>query len=393
MSNSINNKGNVYLSNDKLNLLTKNNELKGEIKKLIKKIIEGKIRFPLKKFFTSEKKILKNFNELKRIGTGVLKKEYDLYGYIHKNRKAKVRVKKNNEEKIKLMSENELMLFNNKSPILIPHIKKNQKKYSVIVDFFIEYGRILSRRKDEKKSPYEYWMTKSMIKQIVIKALKKYKEINEKTLRYSMYKLFFGASLFKPHVVKKCYELFNAKSVLDMSAGWGVHLLGALATQSVKRYLAYEPNSKLFEGYKNMISFFGDDGNYEIVNKPFEDSIINEYFDLVFSSPPYFDLEIYDSNDIKQSIYKYPKFNDWLEKWLFPSIERLFTQLKNGGHLCIYLNDYENYDICFRMINHISKISNCFWVGIIGVEGITGKNRPIWVWRKGDKKNIPIYSL
>ena len=54
--------------------------------------------------------------------------------------------------------------------------------------------------------------------------------------------------------------------------------------------------------------------------------------DLVFSSPPYFSAEGY-SEDENQSYKKFPKYADWRERFLRPTLETAVSWLKPGRPL------------------------------------------------------------
>jgi hypothetical protein len=123
-------------------------------------------------------------------------------------------------------------------------------------------------------------------------------------------------------------------------------------------------------------------GHYEIQMIPFENSVIEETFDLAFTSPPFFDLEIYSEEDT-QSISKYSSLDTWLTKWLFPMMLKAWNTLVIGGHLALYINDSQGYDICRKMITYGSTLLNNEWIGIIGIESETvGKYRTLYVWKK-----------
>ena len=64
----------------------------------------------------------------------------------------------------------------------------------------------------------------------------------------------------------------------------------------------------------------------------------NEHFDLVFFSPPYYDLEKYPSNN--QSITKYKTYDDWLNKYWRPTVELCFHVLKTEGSMCYIVSNY-----------------------------------------------------
>jgi DNA modification methylase len=77
-------------------------------------------------------------------------------------------------------------------------------------------------------------------------------------------------------------------------------------------------------------------------------------FDLIFTSPPYFDREIYSIEDT-QSCMRYPKYQDWRDKFLFKVLDKCVTVLLKGGHLIINIKDINNHNITYEMCEHLTK--------------------------------------
>jgi hypothetical protein len=212
-------------------------------------------------------------------------------------------------------------------------------------------------------------------------------------------------------------------------AGWGDRLLGALATPGVKRYLAADPNPRLARAHSDMVQRFAPlagDGSapaFEVRGVPFEDLVVPAAdaaagFNLVLTSPPYFDLELYappaasgPDHDALQSTSRHPTQAAWLQGWYFPALAKAWSFLQPGGHMAIYINDHASkatpgggapalpdIDICVPMLQFAAdRLPGCLWVGTLGIQGETGQVRPLWVWRRegGDAAAPlpPIYDL
>ena len=147
--------------------------------------------------------------------------------------------------------------------------------FSVLIDFFTERARMAAVRKDEGAPPTELWCREAYAKEIAGKALAKHHSATDFSLRLGMYGKVAGCNLFKPHFAKTVYEVLRGERVLDMCAGWGCRLMGALGSQVVKRYLGFDPNPALVEGHAGMIARFGEraGGAYSVVPLPFEDAV------------------------------------------------------------------------------------------------------------------------
>jgi hypothetical protein len=71
--------------------------------------------------------------------------------------------------------------------------------------------------------------------------------------------------------------------------------------------------------------------------------------DAVLLSPPYFDLEIYDSAE--QSIDSYPNYQDWLEGYWDKTVRICSSVMKNGARFGFVISNYRNADKQFVNIS------------------------------------------
>ena len=75
--------------------------------------------------------------------------------------------------------------------------------------------------------------------------------------------------------------------------------------------------------------------------EPAEDFNYGEYddtFDIVFTSPPYFNVERYSYDDT-QSWVRYKTINDWNKDFLHKAIEKMWPSIRSGGKLCVNISD------------------------------------------------------
>jgi hypothetical protein len=132
--------------------------------------------------------------------------------------------------------------------------------------------------------------------------------------------------------------------IYDYAIGWGSRLLGALSSKKDFRYLGVDPNTHTFMNVNRLLNevesvakIWGR-ANLRCVGsevfKPEPNSL-----DFAFSSPPYFDLEIY-SDEETQSVVKYPQFDAWVEHFVAPTITNCFEGLKSGRYLIINVKDF-----------------------------------------------------
>ena len=177
------------------------------------------------------------------------------------------------------------------------------------------------------------------------------------------------ASQFRPSAAKAIYELFGAKKIYDFCGGWGDRLSGALASDC-ELYYCRDVNPLVFSGYalqqqtyKTKVKTYFEYRGSEI------DCPIENYFDLAFTSPPYFKVEKYQGD--LQSHRQFKKIDDWLNGFLYPAITNAWKSLNEKGILAVNISDcYANHTynkICMPMIEYaLNNLLGCNLVGIIG---------------------------
>ena len=149
---------------------------------------------------------------------------------------------------------------------------------------------------------------------------------------YFNYKLA-KSTMYRPQMAKMVVTNLGAKRVLDPCAGWGGRMLGVVAAGA--EYIAFEPNTETYEGLLKLIKLLGIEDKVRII----KDSALemDKYdigeFDLILTSPPYFDLEVYSHEDT-QSIKGCDTYSMWVNNFLKPLIELSISHMKQNGWSC-----------------------------------------------------------
>lgn len=142
--------------------------------------------------------------------------------------------------------------------------------------------------------------------------------------------------------------------VWDPSSGWAGRLSGAVTTTTKPLYIGCDPNRDHLWVDENGIlhSKYTEIAAYHASRNPFDAPPRVMFFpcgsevmkdqpafqdyrgqvDVVFTSPPYHQREIY-SDDAEQSCHKFSAFDDWCEGFLKPTLETAAEWLKPGGVL------------------------------------------------------------
>ena len=263
-------------------------------------------------------------------------------------------------------------------------------------DYFNEEERLKAKRYDKPCSPIEYW--NRHIPELYAYAWSHYKSYSKKSLRDALFYKFYGeVTQFRPTLMAGAIELFGSKRVLDFCSGWGDRLLGALA-KDVDLYVGIDPNTKLHEGYKKMIELLRrrPETEFTMIDSPFEDVDLGTYqFDLIMTSPPFFDLEVYVDKDqdtlCKQSTTRYPTHQQWLNKFLLPCVRKAWNHLSPNGRMIIYINDNRDrpdQPIVAPLLKYLQdNVRDAAYEGILpcteyNVVGKLRSPKPMFVWQK-----------
>ena len=214
--------------------------------------------------------------------------------------------------------------------------------------------------------------------------------LNQRTLFRSLAMHTYMASQFKPSCAKALYDFFDAKHVLDFSSGWGDRLVGFLASNA-QSYVGIDPNTELHEPYQKIVDWTQTDKETRFICSPAEDADLSGVkVDFIFTSPPYFDVERY-SNEETQSWKRYPKTEDWLEGFLFPTLKKCWGVLEEGGRIAVNIADKKGHDVCRPMIEYMATLGSTY-EGVIGyrMHKRPGNKsfaedfgEPIFIWSKG----------
>jgi DNA modification methylase len=112
-----------------------------------------------------------------------------------------------------------------------------------------------------------------------------------------------------------------------------------------------------------------------MIPMPAEDVDYSKYenfFDTIFTSPPYFNTEKYSLHDT-QSYLRYKKIDDWNTNFLHKTIDKLIPTLKVGGILAVNIADVysapdKGYVDIVNSMNDFIKSKGLEYMGCIGME-------------------------
>jgi hypothetical protein len=246
---------------------------------------------------------------------------------------------------------------------------KDTNKINSLTDFFTEHVRVSCNFK-RFISPIKYW---NKNKKNIWKRISRSDIYGLREYLYANTRL---CNNFRITVSLAILQMFKPKKWLDISAGWGDRLISAIL-YGVDLYVATDPNIDLHPYYEQIIKTLvplKDQSNFIIYPSGFETvTLPKTKFDIVFSSPPFFDLEQYSTH--QGDSLQYTTEEAWCMKFLWPSLIKSYLHLKRNGHMILYMNGSPLVMSYLRKLDTIMKYKGVIYF-------IDSKPRAMYVWQK-----------
>ena len=241
------------------------------------------------------------------------------------------------------------------------YIIKENVYYQFVYKFFPSYFEVRTKK-------YEPMSNVFTDDKRLAKTLDKYYKAFIDNKNFTLHKFMKAVSMasnvykagnFSPLVAKHIYNHFTQEGdkVFDFSAGFGGRLLGAIACRHEISYYGVEPNKKTVKGLEDLSTFLGYE-NSHFFNKGIEDFSTADYkssFTVCFSSPPYFDLEVYDENDPAQVSNRYKDVDDFVDGFLKAVVEKSLYMLKKDGYFIINLKNFKETKLIEKFLKLMKK--------------------------------------
>lgn len=194
----------------------------------------------------------------------------------------------------------------------------------------------------------------------------------------TMGKALGSVTKYRAKVAKTIVKYFGAERVLDPCAGWGGRMLGAAAAGAA--YVGCDPDPRTAAGLRAILadpSIPAEIGaNVTILEKPCEKALaegdITGPFDLILTSPPYFNLELYTGGE--QSTATHPTWEEWVSGWLKPVIVGALALLREGGVSCWSVKDFKT-DRLYKLVDAVTEIHKDVGYELVKTVKMTGVGR------------------
>jgi hypothetical protein len=264
-----------------------------------------------------------------------------------------------------------------------------------ITDFYTECARMEAKRHFMKETPMEMYVN-GILHNLFIKDYHRLSKPAIKRYREGIYKVSKEPTLFRVTWAKTLYYLLSSgkKSlkIFDPCSGWGDRMIAALslgngATTYNATYHGVDPSSVLEPKYKLIAQDFDPSGKSHVTRSPIENYTIDDpgSYDIVFTSPPYFTMEIY-SSEPEQSTTRYETFKDWSDGFFTPLMQKSAFACRTGGYVAIHISDYKvdgkDVPLVDTMFKITKSIRGLVYRGVIFLRGESNRDWPVWIWSK-----------
>ena len=199
---------------------------------------------------------------------------------------------------------------------------------------------------------------------------------------------YFRSSIMNPTIPYAMTTLVESDKikVFSPTLGWSSYAYGVLSNSNLYEYVGIDVLSKVCNNTRKLLTKHNIKN--EIRCEPSEnvakDKIFlqkyKNHFDLVFFSPPYYELELYSGK--LQSTNKYKTYTEWLEKYWTPTIRMCHHILGNQSLMCYIVSGYNYKGQYMNLSKDMNSISEKEGFHLLRSVNISSKNVKITKHRK-----------
>jgi len=201
---------------------------------------------------------------------------------------------------------------------------------------------------------------------------------------------YFRASIMNPIVPYTLSNYYDYKfKVLTPTLGWSSYLLGMLNNKNLDMYVGIDVIPKVCNNTKKI----ADKNNIknDIYCQPSEDLYKNNifmkkyknFFDFIFFSPPYYQLELYKGAN--QSTNKYKTYEEWLAKYWRITMKLCYHTLNNNKLMAYIISGYNDKNQYINLEKDMNNIAKEVGFNYIKSIKMAGSNVGITKHRKSNE--------
>jgi len=212
--------------------------------------------------------------------------------------------------------------------------------------YHYQFKNLLNCKREKGKTVYDIWNNKDERDKLIEQT--KIRNRGGRTAAGNVYECFrinLGSIvMFKSTTAKYLYKKYNAKSVLDPTAGWGGRMLGAWSLGI--DYTGIDTNTNMKSAYDSMIQFLEAERNFGNglfeqeqtfkLNMIWQSALDVDFtklnYDFVLTSPPYVNLELYEHMEPWQSDKAF------YEQFFIPLWKKCVDNIQPGGNVAFNIS-------------------------------------------------------
>jgi len=211
--------------------------------------------------------------------------------------------------------------------------------------YHFQFKNLLNCKREKGKTIYEIYNDKEEWDKLIDSTRKRNR--GGRTAAGNVFEAFRinlgSVVMFKATTAKYLYQKYNAKSVLDPTAGWGGRMLGAWALDI--DYTGIDTNTEMKQAYDDMMEFLDKKNDFSSdlfeVEKPnlkmiWQSALDVDFseidYDMVLTSPPYVNLELYEHMEPWESNEAFYK------QFFIPLWQKCIDNIKKGGVVCFNIS-------------------------------------------------------
>jgi hypothetical protein len=165
-----------------------------------------------------------------------------------------------------------------------------------------------------------------------------------------------NSSFYRPHFARQICQLTGLSQgrVFDPCMGWGGRMLGTASANW--HYTGCDTNRQTFGNLERMVEFLDIQTQVDLHCEPVEqfDFAHCDPVDVVVTSPPYFDLEVYESSD-QQCYNQFDSYSTWRDQWFVPTVNASIALLRPSGISAWNVMNVGRWDLTGDLIHAHNK--------------------------------------
>lgn len=174
--------------------------------------------------------------------------------------------------------------------------------------------------------------------------------------------LYFRASIMNPYLVYSLNEsVLKGSRVFTPTLGWSSYCHGFMESPSIVEYVGTDVIPSVCKKTQDFADTYYSSKKCTIFCEPSENLVrkagflkkYREHFDLIFFSPPYYELELYPGKNQSTTVYK--SYEEWLEGYWRGTMILCNEVLAKGGKMCYILSSYGKNEGLLGDMNKIAR--------------------------------------